>query len=65
MYKRQMCSIAIVKVGARGSLIRKGTEMVQVQAAPVEKVVDTTGAEMCIRDRHSSRCCSLQKTLKP
>ena len=40
----QMCSIAIVKVGARGSLIRKGTEMVQVQAAPVEKVVDTTGA---------------------
>ena len=39
-----MCSIAIVKVGARGSLIRKGTEMVQVQAAPVEKVVDTTGA---------------------
>ena len=40
----KMCSIAIVKVGARGSLIRKGTEMVQVQAAPVEKVVDTTGA---------------------
>ena len=33
----KMCSIAIVKVGARGSLIRKGTEMVQVQAAPVEK----------------------------
>ncbi len=26
----KMCSIAIVKVGARGSLIRKGTEMVQV-----------------------------------
>ena len=40
----KMCSIAIVKVGAHGSLIRKGTEMVQVQAAPVEKVVDTTGA---------------------
>lgn len=38
----KMCSIAIVKVGAHGSLIRKGTEMVQVQAAPVEKVVDTT-----------------------
>ena len=40
----KMCSIAIVKLGARGSLIRKGTEMVQVQAAPAEKVVDTTGA---------------------
>lgn len=40
----KMCSIAIVKVGARGSLIRKGTEIVQVQAAPVEKVLDTTGA---------------------
>ena len=40
----KMCSIAIVKVGARGSLMRKGTEMVQVQAAPVEKVLDTTGA---------------------
>lgn len=40
----KMCSIAIVKVGARGSLIRKGTEMVRVEAAPVEKVVDTTGA---------------------
>ncbi len=29
----KMCSIAIVKVGARGSLIRKGTEEVQVEAA--------------------------------
>ena len=38
-----LTSEAIVKVGAHGSLIRKGTEMVQVQAAPVEKVVDTTG----------------------
>ena len=39
-----MCSIAIVKVGARGSLIRKGTEEVRVEAVPVAKVVDTTGA---------------------
>lgn len=40
----KMCSIAIVKMGARGSLIRKGTEMVRVEAVPVAKVVDTTGA---------------------
>lgn len=39
-----MCSIAVVKIGARGSLIRKGTEVVRMQALPVEKVVDTTGA---------------------
>ena len=38
----KMCSIAIVKVGARGSLIRKGTEEVRVEAVPVAKVVDTT-----------------------
>ncbi len=38
------CSIAIVKVGAEGSYIRKGTEEIKVSAIPVEKVVDTTGA---------------------
>ncbi len=38
------CSIAIVKVGANGSYIRKGTEEIKVSAIPVEKVVDTTGA---------------------
>lgn len=40
----KMCSIAIVKLGARGSLIRKGTEAICVAAVPVQKVVDTTGA---------------------
>ena len=40
----KMCSIAIVKIGSRGSLIRKGTEEVRVEAIPVGKVVDTTGA---------------------
>ena len=35
----KMCSIAIVKVGARGSLIRKGTEEVRVEAVPVAKVL--------------------------
>ena len=38
------CSIAIVKVGANGSYIRKGTEEIKVSAIPVQKVVDTTGA---------------------
>ena len=38
------CSIAIVKVGANGSYIRKGTEEIKVLAISVQKVVDTTGA---------------------
>ena len=38
------CSIAIVKVGANGSYIRKGTEEIKVSALSVQKVVDTTGA---------------------
>lgn len=38
------CSIAIVKVGADGSYICKGTEKIKVSAIPVEKVIDTTGA---------------------
>ena len=40
----KQCSIAIVKIGCRGSLIRKGTEEVRVSAIPVAKVIDTTGA---------------------
>ena len=40
----QMCSIAIVKLGAKGSYIKKGTEEIRVQAVPVEKAIDTTGA---------------------
>lgn len=38
------CSIAIVKIGGDGSVIRKGTEEVHVDAISVEKVMDTTGA---------------------
>lgn len=38
------CSIAIVKVGGNGSYIRKGTEEIKVDAIPVKKVLDTTGA---------------------
>ncbi|WP_321334364.1 adenosine kinase [uncultured Bacteroides sp.] len=40
----KMCSIAVVKLGARGSYVRKGTEEVRVTALPVAKVIDTTGA---------------------
>lgn len=40
----KQCSIAIVKVGAGGSHIRKGTEKISVAAIPVKRVVDTTGA---------------------
>lgn len=38
------CSIAVVKVGSRGSFIRKGTQVYQVGVIKVEQVVDTTGA---------------------
>lgn len=38
------CSIAIVKLGKEGSLIKKGTEVIRVAPVPVKKVVDTTGA---------------------
>ncbi|MDR0961828.1 MAG: adenosine kinase [Mediterranea sp.] len=40
----KMCSVAVVKVGAKGSLIRKGTKTVHVDAIPVSVVKDTTGA---------------------
>lgn len=38
------CSIAIVKLGEKGSLIKKGTQTIQVEPVTVRKVVDTTGA---------------------
>jgi len=40
----RMCSVAIVKIGSQGSLIKKGTCTTHVPAIEVEKVVDTTGA---------------------
>lgn len=40
----EMCSVAVVKMGARGALVRKGTEVVVVDACAVPHVVDTTGA---------------------
>lgn len=38
------CSIAIVKIGKEGSLIRKGTQCLQAAPVTVTNVVDTTGA---------------------
>lgn len=38
------CSIAIVKTGRKGSLIKKGTEYIEAKPLEVKKVVDTTGA---------------------
>lgn len=39
----EICDIAVVKVGSRGSLVRKGSSLVEVPAYPAEPV-DTTGA---------------------
>lgn len=38
------CSVAVVKLGAKGSCVKKGTECITLEAPPVKKVVDTTGA---------------------
>ncbi len=40
----KLCSIAIVKMGEKGSCIKKGTETIKIEAAKVNEVVDTTGA---------------------
>ncbi|MCD8167044.1 MAG: adenosine kinase [Bacteroides sp.] len=40
----EMCSIAIVKIGSRGSLVKKGTTQLEVAATQVKEVLDTTGA---------------------
>lgn len=41
---RRHCEFAAVTVGARGSIIITGDEMVEVPVQPVPRVVDTTGA---------------------
>jgi sugar/nucleoside kinase (ribokinase family) len=40
----EMCQIATITMGSRGSLVVKGKEIIEVEAAPVARVVDTTGA---------------------
>lgn len=39
-----LCSIAIVKVGAKGSYVKKGTEVMKIETPVVAEVIDTTGA---------------------
>lgn len=39
----EMCSIAIVKLGARGSIIKSGNQIIRIDAIPA-KSIDTTGA---------------------
>lgn len=38
------CSIAVVKTGKEGSLVKKGAEVIQLLSCPVDNVLDTTGA---------------------
>lgn len=38
------CETAVVKIGARGAMAKRGTEKVTVPAAKVERVLDTTAA---------------------
>lgn len=38
------CSIAVVKTGKEGFLVKKGTEVIQLLSCPVDNVLDTTGA---------------------
>lgn len=38
------CSIVVVKTGKEGSLVKKGTEVIQLLSCPVDNVLDTTGA---------------------
>lgn len=38
------CEVAVVKLGAQGALIKRGAEVVSVEAMKVEKVIDTTAA---------------------
>jgi len=40
----KMCSIAVVKIGSEGSILKKGSEELHIPAIIVEKVIDTTGA---------------------
>jgi sugar/nucleoside kinase (ribokinase family) len=39
-----VCSIAVVKLGSKGSVIKKGTEVVRLESKKIENVIDTTGA---------------------
>ena len=38
------CSIAVVKMGARGALVKKGSKAFHIDAVKADRVIDTTGA---------------------
>ncbi len=40
----QRCEMAVVKLGAKGAVVKRGNETVSVMSMKVEKVIDTTGA---------------------
>jgi sugar/nucleoside kinase (ribokinase family) len=40
----QKCSIAVVKLGAKGAMIKKGSRVFHIDAVKVDKAIDTTGA---------------------
>lgn len=40
----ELCEVSIVKIGAKGALLMRDDEKVQVSAMPVEHVIDTTAA---------------------
>lgn len=43
----EYCDLAAVKLGAKGAWVQSGADRVRVEAVPVAKVVDTTGAGDC------------------
>jgi sugar/nucleoside kinase (ribokinase family) len=40
----KLCEIAIVKVGSKGSFLRRGSEKVYIKPFPINRCMDTTGA---------------------
>ena len=40
----ELCETAVVKLGAKGTLIAKDNEIIRSEATPVKTVIDTTGA---------------------
>jgi sugar/nucleoside kinase (ribokinase family) len=41
---RESCQLAAITIGAKGSIIVTGEELIAVPAVPVRRVIDTTGA---------------------
>ncbi|MGL5273806.1 MAG: adenosine kinase [Phocaeicola sp.] len=39
-----LCSVVVIKLGSKGSFVKKGTEKIKIEIPVVSNVVDTTGA---------------------